>query len=137
MLAIALACCLSADLPSGALLVQSYEWHDADTPVGVVVRLPYGVLLDEPKGIRDSGYDAWEIGSRNGADVTDEERVKGRKALDAVRRLSIGRSLYLVPEGRGRRDSFGRLLGRLYLVGGDGAAIRLADWAREEGHVRK
>ena len=38
--------------PPGACLVERYEWHDADTPVKCVLRLPWGVLLDEPRGIR-------------------------------------------------------------------------------------
>ena len=121
--------------PPGACLVERYEWHDADTPVKCVLRLPWGVLLDEPRGIRAVGYDAWEIGSRGGADVTDAERERGRKALDEIRVLSVGKSLYAVPTGRGTRDSFGRPLARLYLVRGS-QVVDLAEWCRENGHCR-
>lgn len=121
--------------PPGACLVERYEWHDADTPVRCVLRLPWGVLLDEPRGIRAVGYDAWEIGSRGGADVSDAERERGRKALDEIRVLSVGKSLYAVPTGRGTRDSFGRPLARLYLVRGN-EVVDLAEWCRERGHCR-
>lgn len=115
--------------------MERYEWHDADTPVRCVVRLPWGVLLDEPRGLRAADYDAWEIGSRGGADVTAEERAKGQEALEQLRLISVGRSLYAVPVGRGQRDSFGRPLARLYLVRGD-EVISLAEWARSRGHIR-
>ena len=121
--------------PPGACLVERYEWHDADTPVRCVLRLPWGVLLDEPRGIRAIGYDAWEIGSRGGADVTDAERERGRKALEEIRVLSVGKSLYAVPTGRGTRDSFGRPLARLYLVRGS-EVVDVAEWCRERGHCR-
>lgn len=121
--------------PPGACLVERYEWHDADTPVKCVLRLPWGVLLDEPRGIRAVGYDAWEVGSRGGANVTDAEREKGRKALEEIRVLSVGKSLYAVPTGRGARDSFGRPLARLYLVRGN-EVVDLAEWCRERGHCR-
>ena len=121
--------------PPGACLVERYEWHDADTPVKCVLRLPWGVLLDEPRGIRAIGYDAWEIGSRGGADVTDAERERGRKALEEIRVLSVGKSLYAVPTGRGTRDSFGRPLARLFLVRGN-EVVDVAEWCRERGHCR-
>lgn len=126
---------VETDPPPGGLLIESYEWHDADTPVDCKVCLPYGVTLDEPRGLRASTYDAWEIGSRGGAEVTDAERVKGRKALDEIRRLSVGRSLYVIPEGRGKRDSFGRPLGRLVLWR-PGDTIDVGEWAKAHGHVR-
>jgi hypothetical protein len=125
-----------ATLPSNALHVQSFTWHDADTAVDVVVKLPYGVLLEESRGIRDDGYDAWEVGSRGGIDVTAEEKARGREALSKIKDLSVGKSLYLVPSGRGKRDSFGRLLGSLWLIGSDGKAIKVSDWAKANGHAR-
>lgn len=128
---------LSSDrIPTGALLVESYEWHDADTPVQCRIRLPYGVILDEPRGLRAIDYDAWELGSRGGAGVTDEERAKGRFAVEELRRLNVGRSLYVAPVGRGARDSFGRPLGRFFLAR-PGEVIDLAEWARKNGHVRQ
>lgn len=135
LLLVLVASVVAAQPPSGACLVERYEWHDADTPVRCVLRLPWGVLLDEPRGIRAVGYDAWEIGSRGGAGVTDAERERGRKALEAIRTLSVGKSLYAVPVGRGARDSFGRPLARLYLVRGD-TVVDLAAWCRNEGHCR-
>lgn len=141
VVALAASCfaCANAEnhsAPAGAMLVESYEWHDADTPVQCRIRLPYGVILDEPRGVRAVDYDAWELGSRGGAGVTDEERAKGRRAVEELRRLSVGRSLYVMPVERGSRDSFGRPLGRLFLVR-PGEVIELADWARSNGHVRQ
>lgn len=126
----------TSTLPLNACLIESYEWHDADTPVRCLVRQYWGVRLYEVKGCRDEEYDAWEVGARGGANVTESEKEKGRKALADLRVLSVNRSLYIAPKGAGQRDDFGRLLGKLYLVGGDGKAIRLRDWAEANGHVR-
>ena len=57
--------------PANAMQVDPYRWHDADTAMGTL-RLPYGVSLDADRGIRALGYDAWEIGARGGANVTDD-----------------------------------------------------------------
>lgn len=127
----------TVQLPANAFLVESYEWHDADTPVRVRVRMPWGFIIDEDRGLRDDSYDAWEIGARGGAVVTPDEVRKGMQARDALRLFSVGRSLYIAPTGRGKRDSFGRPLGQLYLVDGAGRATRLRDWASANGHVRK
>jgi hypothetical protein len=72
--------------PPEALPVERYQWHDADTAVGAIVRLPYGVLLEG--SIRAADYDAWELGNRGGQSVDDAERQRGRKAADAIRRPS-------------------------------------------------
>lgn len=122
--------------PANAMQIDPYEWHDADTAVDAVVRLPYGVLLEEDRGIRAIGYDAWEIGHRAGAVVTEAERARGRAALAELRELSRGRTLWAEPEKRGSRDSFGRPLARFWLRDESGW-IDVAQWARDRGHVRR
>jgi hypothetical protein len=54
MLAIVLTIALAQ--PPEALPVERHRWHDADTAVDAVVRLPYGVLLEGV--IRAADYDA-------------------------------------------------------------------------------
>lgn len=133
MLAIILTIALAQ--PPEALPVEQYRWHDADTAVDAVVRLPYGVLLEG--SIRAADYDAWEIGSRGGQSVDDAERMRGRKALEELRRMSEGGALYVVPVPPGTRDSFGRLLGRFYIRRASGEVVDVRNWAVSNGHTRK
>ena len=133
MLAITLAIALAQ--PPEALPVERYQWHDADTAVGAIVRLPYGVLLEA--AIRAADYDAWELGSRGGQSVNDAERQRGKKAVEELRKMSEGGSLYVVPVPPGTRDSFGRLLGRLYVRRASGEVVDVRQWAVNNGHTRK
>lgn len=121
--------------PPEALPVERYQWHDADTAVGAIVRLPYGVLIEG--SIRAADYDAWEVGSRGGQSVDDAERQRGRKALEELRRMSEGGSLYIIPVPPGTRDNFGRLLGRFYIRKASGEVVDVRQWAINGGHTRK
>ena len=121
--------------PPEALPVEQYRWHDADTAVGAIVRLPYGVLLEG--AIRAADYDAWELGSRGGQSVDDAERMRGKKAVEELRKMSEGGSLYIVPVPPGTRDSFGRLLGRFYVRKASGEVVDVRQWAVNNGHTRK
>lgn len=123
--------------PAHAVEIRPYQWHDLDTAQGVL-RLPYGVSLDASRGVRALGYDGWEIGSRPGAGVTDDERRRGREGLEALRRISDGCELWAEPDGGGRYDSFGRPLAALWLRRiASGEWIELRSWATEGGHVRR
>ncbi len=133
MIAMLLAMTLAQ--PPGALMVERYEWHDADTATRAVVRLPYGVSIEGT--IRADDYDAAEIGSRTGSAVSEQEKAIGKQAVEELRRLSVGRTLYVVPSHGGRRDSFGRLLGRLVLVDGGKRETWLRDWAIANGYTRQ
>lgn len=121
--------------PAVALQIDPYEWHDADTARGTI-RQFYALAMEEDRGIRALGYDAWEIGHRAGAGVTDAERARGRAALAELRELSRGRTLWAEPEKRGSRDSFGRPLARFWLRD-DTGWIDVGQWARENGHTRR
>jgi endonuclease YncB( thermonuclease family) len=132
MIAILLAVAIAQ--PPEALPVERYRWHDADTAVGAVVRLPYGVLLEGT--IRAADYDAYEIGSRTGADVTPAERQIGMEARDALAKLTEGGALYVVPVPPGTRDSFGRLLGRFFVRRPNGEVVDVRQWAMNRGYVR-
>jgi endonuclease YncB( thermonuclease family) len=131
---IALLIAMTLAQPPGALMVERYEWHDADTATRAVVRLPYGVLIEAT--IRADDYDAAEIGSRTGSAVSEQEKAIGKQAVEELRRMSVGRTLYVVPSNGGRRDSFGRLLGRLVLVDGGRRETWLRDWAIANGYTR-
>lgn len=123
--------------PACAVELRPYEWHDLDTAQGVL-RMPYGVSLDASRGVRALGYDGWELGSRAGAGVTDEERRRGREGLEALRKLSEGCELWAEPDRGGRYDSFGRPLAALWLRrSATGEWIELRAWAVAGGHVRR
>jgi endonuclease YncB( thermonuclease family) len=131
---IAMLLAMTIAQPPGALLVERHEWHDADTATRAVVRLPYGVLVEGT--IRADDYDAAETASRTGSDVTEQEKAIGKQAVEELRRMSVGRTLYVVPSQGGKRDSFGRLLGQLVLVDGGKRETWLRDWAVSSGYVR-
>ena len=131
---IALLLAMTLAQPPGGLLVERYEWHDADTATRAVVRLPFGVLVEGT--IRADDYDAAEIASRTGADVSESEKAIGKRAVEELRRLSVGRTLYVVPSYGGRRDSFGRLLGQFVLVDGSRRETWLREWAIANGFTR-
>lgn len=131
---IAMLLAMTIAQPPGALLVERYEWHDADTAVDAVVRLPYGVAIEGT--IRANDYDAAEIGPRTGTDVSDDEKAIGNKAVHELRYRSNRKKLYLVPTDGGKRDSFGRLLGQLVLVDNVGRETWLREWAVSNGYTR-
>ena len=132
---IAMLLAMTVAQPPGALMVERYEWHDADTATRAVVRLPYGVSIEGT--IRAEDYDAAEVGSRTGSDVSESEKATGKRAVEELRRLSVGRTLYLVPSRGGKRDNFGRLLGRLVLVDGGKRETWLREWAFDNGYARE
>lgn len=131
---IAMLLAMTIAQPPGALQVERYEWHDADTATRAVVRLPYGVSIEAT--IRAEDYDAAEIASRTGSDVSEQEKAIGKQAVEELRRLSVGRTLYVVPSKGGQRDSFGRLLGQLVLVDGGKRETWLREWAIANGYTR-
>ena len=131
---IAMLLAMTLAQPPGALMVERYEWHDADTATRAVVRLPFGVLVEGT--IRADDYDAAEVGSRTGSDVSESEKATGKQAVEELRRLSVGRTLYVVPSHGGRRDSFGRLLGQFVLVDGIRREMWLREWAIANGFTR-
>ena len=131
---IAMLLAMTIAQPPGALVVERYEWHDADTATRAVVRLPYGVLIEAT--IRADDYDAAEVGSRTGTDVSESEKAIGKQAVEELRRLTVGRTLYVVPSHGGRRDNFGRLLGQFVLVDGSRRETWLREWAVSSGYTR-
>jgi endonuclease YncB( thermonuclease family) len=131
---IALLLAMAIAQPPGALQVERYEWHDADTATRAVVRLPFGVLVEGT--IRADDYDAAEIGSRTGSDVSEQEKAIGKQSVEELRRMSVGRTLYVVPSKGGQRDNFGRLLGQLVLVDGGRRETWLREWAIANGYTR-
>ena len=123
--------------PPHALRVEVARWHDADTPKGCKIYLPLGVILDEPDGLRAINYDSWEVGSRPGIAVSENERARGKAALAELVRDHDELDLRFVPSNLGR-DKYGRPLGEFWLKRtADGEWVELGEWARANGHVRK
>lgn len=133
----------SSQAPPQALRAQQLRpaCHYAIKILGVVdgdtfhveVDLGYGVVLKET--LRCMDYDAPESRRvrRTVGEITDDELARGKEASAAVRTyLESAESIWLDP-GPGRRDAYGRILGRI-LVGSD--LLPLADWMREQGYVR-
>lgn len=125
-------------VPPNALRVDVGRWYDVDTPKKCLIHLPYGVIIESPDGIRDSGFDGWEVGNRPGKVISESERRKGEAARDAVIRFAAGKSVWVVPPRDGRdRDVYGRPLGTIGFSAPDGRGwVELRDWARTNGHVR-
>ena len=63
--------------------------------------------------------------------------MRGKKAVEELRKLTEGGSLYIVPVPPGTRDSFGRLLGRFYVRKASGEVVDVRQWAVANGHTRK
>lgn len=107
---------------------------DGDT-VDVMLYLPYGLQTEGT--IRAVGYDSWESRKgRGGVDVTDAEVIKGKAAARALQEVFDLGEVYAEPEARGKRDSFGRLLARLWVKTPKGEVIDVAKWMRDKGHCR-
>ena len=123
--------------PACAVRVSAEYWHDADTPKRCKVMLPLGVILDEPDGLRASDYDAWEVGTRPGQVVTDDERSKGRAALaDLIATFDESDVRVQLNSGSGR-DKYGRPLGVFWLrETASGKWVKLADWIKAHGYER-
>jgi hypothetical protein len=119
------------------LPVQIGYWHDADTPKQVTVFCPMNVSTFHKDGLRAVNYDSWELTSRNGTTVTDEERKKGAKARDAIIELCKTGKVYIGVEIPTKEDSFGRPLVEFWLERPDGSFLEIAQWAKDNGHVRQ
>lgn len=89
-----------------------------------VVSTGQGIVLAKQK-LRVLGLDAHEM----------SDGKRGEKARDAVvGLLRQSEWIWVIPEGDGKRDAFGRLLGRLVLVDKDGQETDLSQWMIAHGH---
>lgn len=124
---------LYAAPPEPWLEVRDVRVIDGDTIAGDIV-LPLGVVLDN-EVIRASDYDAWESRrGRQSVTITDGEVKLGKQAKEALTQLvRESEGVWLVPLKH--RDAYGRRLGRLYVLVGNGMTP-LSDWATENHYTR-
>lgn len=112
------------------------RFHDIDTITLCDVYLPYGVVLRD-EAIRANDFDGCEISRvRQTVKITDEELALGKAAESEFERLCGMGTLY-AKQGKDRRDNYGRLLGSLMVVKSSGERVKIAEWAKLNGWVRK
>lgn len=114
--------------------IEVISVHDGDT-IKANIHLPGGVSLNNESVRFD--YDAWEIGNRNGQNVTPKEIVKGKKArqdlLDIFERSDI---IYGTFFAKSNRDSFGRLLIKPVAKLKDGSVLDIRQEMETLGNLR-
>lgn len=106
-----------------ALVVIHPKQEPVQLAYGVTARLP-PVYLEKHR-VRLLNFDAYEM----------SDKPRGQLAKDALVELlslRIGR-LRLYPDGRGKRDNFGRLLGDIYVPTKQGL-VDAAQWLAAKGH---
>ena len=109
--------------------------HDGDTIKANVI-LPGKVSLINENVRFD--YDAWEVGHRNGKNITDAEKIKGQKAKkDFEELLENSDKVYGEFFSKDTRDSFGRLLIKPTLKMKDGSIVELNKYMADKGNIRK
>lgn len=124
------------DVPECWCRVDIKRFHDIDTITLCDVYLPYGVVLRD-EAIRANDFDGLEISRvRQTVKITDEEIAAGKVAEREFERLCGMGTLYAKP-GKDRRDNYGRLLGSLMVVKHSGERVKVAEWAKQNGWVRK
>ncbi len=109
--------------------------HDGDT-ITARIALGWKVTLG-PESIRASNYDAYESSRtrKTVGPITDGELAKGKAAAKALEELLAGSRVYVVTDGNGKRDAYGRILGELWLKRDD-EWVDVSAWMKEHGHVR-
>lgn len=99
----------------------------------------YSVRPVEEMIVRLSNADTWESRKvRRKGDktvITTTEIDKGKKAREAVLDLIKLKRVWL-ETGKDHRDSFGRELGRIYVIEESGMEIDLGEWLTKNGHTR-
>ena len=87
--------------------------------------------------MRSASFDAWEVTkTRRTVKITDEEIAKGKVAKTALEGLLKSGEVFVAPtSSKGSRDSYGRLLGNLFIKTKDGT-IDVQQWMKEHGHER-
>lgn len=116
--------------PACQLRLENIEVVDGDT-IHADICFPYGVCLTH-QTIRASDYDAWESRRTRRAvgTITDAEIEKGKIAKADLEALKAD-GFFLVPEGKGTRDNYGRILGRLFSKG-----QTIANYMHTHNHCR-
>ena len=132
---LAIAGPLSAAEPVDKVRAEVLSVSDGDT-VTLNIHLPWNLTI-RGEAIRALGYDAWETSRRRQSRmVTDAELEKGKAAKAALVTLLATGELFIVPEGEGERDPYGRILARLHVRQRDGKWVDVADFMKRRGHDR-
>lgn len=131
------ACLLMLPPPATVAAYQLVEVVavDGDT-VNARILLPWKVSLG-PESIRASNYDAYESrrNRKTVGPITDGEIASGKAAAKALEELLTNSRVFVVPDGNGKRDAYGRILGELWLKR-DNEWVDVSAWMKEHGHVR-
>lgn len=109
--------------------------HDGDT-ITARIALGWKVTLG-PESIRASNYDAYESSRtrKTVGPITDGELAKGKAAAKELGELLAVSKVFVVPDGNGKRDAYGRILGELWLKR-DNEWVDVSAWMKQHGHVR-
>ena len=122
--------------PWHACLVTALRIIDADTVQGDL-HLGWHVVLNDVDLRAD--YDAWESTRRRRTfEISEDELVRGQAATVALEKLlADSDGLYVLPptEDAKNVDPYGRLAGTWYVRDGKWW-IKLAKWAKDNGHLR-
>lgn len=122
--------------PSRFIRTSEVRVLDGDT-IEARMHFAYGVEM-APQAIRGLGWDCWESRNivRNGVRVSPEEIAKGKLAALVLKELIGANTLFIDPDGEGRRDVYGRPLARFYVRPDKGELIDVARFMRDNGHQR-
>lgn len=128
------------DLVSGGEPYKLAHWKvkDGDTLEAETLYLPFGVALYDVD-MRMADYDAWESSFRRTAvSITHEEIKRGKLAAKELAELLATNEFRVLPPNDSRvRDVYGRLLVVVEVKLPERGWVRLADWMKLHGHIRK
>lgn len=115
-----------------------WKVKDGDTLEAETLYLPFGVALYDVD-TRMADYDAWESSFRRTAvSITHEEIKRGKLAAKELAELLAENEFRVLPPNDSRvRDVYGRLLVVIEVKLPERGWVKLADWMKLHGHVRK
>lgn len=115
-----------------------WKVKDGDTLAAETLYLPFGVALYDVD-LRCADYDAWESSFRRTAvSITHAEIQRGKLAAKELAELLAENEFRVLPPNDSRvRDVYGRLLVVVEVKLPERGWVRLADWMKLHGHVRK
>lgn len=115
-----------------------WKVKDGDTLEAETLYLPFGVALYDVD-MRMADYDAWESSFRRTAvSITHEEIKRGKLAAKELAELLAENEFRVLPPNDSRvRDVYGRLLVVIEVKLPERGWVKLADWMKLHGHVRK
>ena len=115
-----------------------WKVKDGDTLEAETLYLPFGVALYDVD-MRCADFDAWESSFRRvSVSVTHEEIARGKRAAKDLAELLNTHEFRVLPPNDSRvRDVYGRLLVVIEVKLPERGWVKLADWMKLHGHIRK